>query len=64
MPLSLKTMEVQIFGEQWNKRFRTVRVNHNSTDPSREIEKSATYREFKANNQMAKNKFLLLSFYF
>ena len=30
MPLSLKTMEVQILGEQWNKRFRTVQVNHNS----------------------------------
>ena len=26
MPLSLKTMEVQIEGDQWNKRFRTVQV--------------------------------------
>ena len=26
MPLSLKTMEVQIKGDQWNKRFRTVQV--------------------------------------
>ena len=26
MPLSLKTMEVQIQGDQWNKRFRTVQV--------------------------------------
>ena len=26
MPLSLKTMEGQIKGNQWNKRFRTVRV--------------------------------------
>ena len=27
MPLSLKTMEVQIKGDQWNKRFRTVQVH-------------------------------------
>ena len=26
MPLSLKTMEVQIQGDQWNKRFKTVLV--------------------------------------
>ena len=26
MPLSLETMEVQIKGDQWNKRFRTVQV--------------------------------------
>ena len=26
LPLSLKTMEVQIKGDQWNKRFRTVQV--------------------------------------
>ena len=26
MPLSLKTVEVQIKGEQWNKKFRTVQV--------------------------------------
>ena len=26
MPLSLKTMEMQIKGDQWNKRFRTVQV--------------------------------------
>ena len=26
MPLSLKTMEVQIKGDQWDKRFRTVQV--------------------------------------
>ena len=26
MPLSLKTMEVQIKGDQWNKRFKTVQV--------------------------------------
>ena len=26
-PLSLKTMEVHIKGNQWNKRFRTVQVN-------------------------------------
>ena len=26
MPLSLKTMEVQIKGDQWNKMFRTVQV--------------------------------------
>ena len=26
MPLSLKTMEVQIKGDQWNKRFRMVQV--------------------------------------
>ena len=24
MPLSMKTMEVQIKGDQWNKRFRTM----------------------------------------
>ena len=27
MPLSLKTMDVQIEGDQWNRRFRTVQVN-------------------------------------
>ena len=27
VPLSLKTMEVQIKGDQWNKRFRTVQVH-------------------------------------
>ena len=26
MPLSLKTIEMQIKGDQWNKRFRTVQV--------------------------------------
>ena len=26
MPLSLKTMEEQIKGDQWNKKFRTVQV--------------------------------------
>ena len=26
MPLSMKTMEVQIKGDQWNKRFKTVQV--------------------------------------
>ena len=26
MPLSMKTMEVQIKGDQWNKRFRTMQV--------------------------------------
>ena len=29
MPLSLKTMEVQIKGDQWNRWFRTVQVYYN-----------------------------------
>ena len=32
MPLSLKTMEVQIKGDQWNKSFRTVQVYYHKKD--------------------------------
>ena len=34
MPLSLKTMEVQIKGDHWNKRFRMVRVYWIHRQPS------------------------------
>ena len=50
MPLSLKTMEVQIKGDHWNKRFRTVLVCwKNKTMPYKRhiktrLSKDASYR--------------------
>ena len=45
MPLSLKTMEVQIKGDHWNKRFSTVRVYWIHRQPS---------HFFKASDQILK----------